>query len=227
MIPIQNDPTSRATSLAAASEATPASLDGAGAPSAPADTMLPDPVTNLATCGDPGAELAALLVKSGQSQQRGVTAARHVQEQLQEREEDAEVGALRQKADHIEAGGWVQGLGTVGQGATGLASAYAEAKVPVGDTSLAAHAAPDAWRGAGSVLGGLATIGAGIEQADATRCDADAASHRAMADRAKTADADLHDAAKTGQDLVSAALDFYKEYTSAKASERGAALHRS
>lgn len=36
----------------------------------------------------------------------------------------------------------------------------------------------------------------------------------------------MHDAKKAGTDLVSAALDFYREYTTTKAQTDSAALHR-
>jgi hypothetical protein len=36
----------------------------------------------------------------------------------------------------------------------------------------------------------------------------------------------MHDAKKAGSDFVSAACDFYKEYTSAKDQANSAALHR-
>lgn len=190
-------------------------------------SVLPDPNTTLALSGNPGAELAALMVKAGAAQRDTAQAARETQEKVEEQEDDAEVSAMRQKASDIQTAGWAEGLGMAFEGAMGVAGAAVTAGAATGDAG-ATRRADGAGIGAGGRVGSATgLIAAAYPKADEATMDANAAAHKAASDRARTAGDDLKDARKSGDDLVSAALDFYREYTGAKASERGAALHRS
>ncbi len=190
-------------------------------------SVIPDPNTTLALSGNPGAELAALMVKAGAAQRDTAQAARETQEKVEEQEDDAEVGAMRQKASDIQTAGWAEGLGMAFEGGMGVAGAAVTAGAATGDAG-ATRRADGAGIGAGGRVGSAtALIAAAYPKADEATMDANAAAHKAASDRARTAGDDLKDARKSGDDLVSAALDFYREYTGAKASERGAALHRS
>lgn len=190
-------------------------------------SILPDPITTLALSGDPGAELAALMVKSGEQQRETAQAARQTQEKVEEQEDDAEVSAMRQKANDIESAGWAEGLGMAVEGGMGVAGAAVDARAAEGAAGATQRADGAALTAGGKVGNAVGVVAGAYPKADETTMDANAAAHKAAADRARAAGDDLKDARKAGDDLVSAALDFYREYTGAKASERGAALHRS
>jgi hypothetical protein len=188
---------------------------------------LPDPDTALALSGDPGAELAALMVKNGAQQREVSEKARDVQESVEEQEDAAEVGAMRQKASDIMNAGWAEGATMMVQGASGLVAAGVDASAPLGDAGAGTRAGAAAVRAGGTMVASVGTVvGAGFH-ADAAGCDATASSHKASADRAHAAADDEKDAKKAGDDLIAAALDFYRDYVSSQSSERSATLHRS
>jgi hypothetical protein len=183
---------------------------------APVAALLPSPLDALALSGDPGAELAALAVKAGQAQQDTAQRARDADEQLEVNEDNQEVASMRQKASEIRDAGIADGLGMVAEGGTAAVAASFFPGSPKGD----------ALKAGGKVANGGIQVGSAYTKAAEANRDADAAAHRASADQAKQAADDMHDAKKAGNDYVSAALDFYKEYTSAKGQANSAALHR-
>jgi len=208
--------TTRTTALVAAAE-----VEDEGASSTSSSPILPNPNTALALSGDPGAELAALMVEAGTQQRQTAQAARETQERTAEQEDDAEVSAMRQKANDIESAGWAEGLGMAFEGGMGIAGAA------VGGAGASQRPIGAGLNAGGKVGDAVGLVAGGYAKADGATMDADAAAHKAAADRARAAGDDLKDARKSGDDLVSAALDFYREYTGAKSSERAAALHRS
>jgi hypothetical protein len=203
-----------------------ASLDGSSSGAMTEMTSLPDPDTALAMSGDPGAELAALMVKNGTEQRQVAQTQRDTQENIEAQEDSAEVSAMRQKADDIRSAGWAEGATMMVQGASGMIAAGVEADAPMGDAGAQTRAEGAGVRAAGTMVAALGTVDGAAYRADAAGCDASAASHKAAADRAHTAADDAKDAKKGGDDLIAAALDFYKDYVSNQSSERGAALHR-
>jgi len=190
-------------------------------------SVLPDPDNTLALSGDPGAELAALMVDAGSRQRETAQAARETQEKVEEQEDDAEVNAMRQKASDIETAGWAEGLGMAFEGAMGIAGAAVSARAAIGDPGASRRAVGAGLTAGGRLGSATGLVASAYPKADEATMDANAAAHKAASDRARTAGDDLKDARKSGDDLVSAALEFYREYTGAQASERGAALHRS
>jgi hypothetical protein len=192
---------------------TAATVDAA--PSAAPPTLIPDPLTALLCSGDPGAEIAALAVKTGETQQNTAQAARDADEQLEATEDGAEVDAMRKKADEIRSAGWADGVGMFAEGASAVAGAYA----PTPQANAV-------WKGLGTGVHASLSVGSSYTKAAEADRDADSAAHKASADQARRAADDMHDAKKAGSDFVSAACDFYKEYTSAKDQANSAALHR-
>ncbi len=188
----------------------------------PANTadILPDPVTALQCSGDPGAELAALAVKSGEQQQTNAQAAREADQNMEISEDNQQVAAMNQKADEIRAGGLTEGLGMIVQGGFDMAAAGA----------VGANGGPTETSAGLKFDGTFLTAGSDIQGAGAkaaeANADATAAAAKSASDQAKGAAEDEHDAKKAGADFVSAAIDFYREYTSAQASAKSAALHR-
>ena len=182
---------------------------------ADAASILPDPVTALQMSGDPGAELAALAVKSGEQQETNAQAARDAQKNMEVSEDNRQVAAMNQKANDIRSAGLWEGAGMMAEGAGSIASAFT--------TSTKWG---DGLKGAGKVGNGAAIMAAAEPKAAGANADADAAAAKSASDQAKSAAEDLHDAKKAGAEFVSTALDFYREYTSAQASARSAGLHR-
>ena len=174
-------------------------------------SILPDP---LAMSGDPGAELAALAVQSGEEQQTVAQAGRDVEEKIEVSEDNQQVADMRQKADDMRSAGVVEGVGMMAEGGASVGAAFVPTKIGLG------------LQGGGKLANGGATVGKTMFQAAEANDDADAASAKSASDQAKGAADDLHDAKRAGGDLISAARDFYREYTSAQASASSAALHR-
>ena len=176
-------------------------------------SILPDPAS---FSGDPGAELAALAVKSGELQQTTAQRARDAEQQLQANADRQQVDALHQKADHMRREGMLTGVGMAVQGLGDLGGGvFAKDQLQL-----------SIYGGAGKLAYGTTQILAASPRADAANDDARAAEARAASDEAKSAADDLHDVKKGAGDFISAALDFYREYTSAQASASSAALHR-
>jgi hypothetical protein len=190
------------------------------ADAANAANILPDPVTALQMSGDPGAELAALAVKSGEQQETNAQAARDAQKNMEVSEDNQQVAAMNQKADEVRAGGLTEGLGMIAEGGFGVAAARTMASDGKPTLESAVLSFDGKVLKAGSVIDA-----AGAKAAEAN-ADAAAAAAKSASDQAKGAADDLHDAKKAGAEFVSTALDFYREYTSAQASARSAALHR-
>jgi hypothetical protein len=190
------------------------SIDESPSVATAAEAILPDPVTALAMSGDPGAELAALAVKSGEQQETNAQAARDAQHKMEVSDDNQQVADMRQKADDIRSGGIVEGVGMMIEGGASVGAALSSPKVGA------------ALQGGGKVEGGLTAIGQATFKAAEANDDANAAAAKSASDQAKGAADDLHDAKKAGADFVSAAIDFYREYTSAQASASSAALHR-
>ena len=192
-----------------------------GTPSASAiGEILPDPIETLALSGDPGAELAALSVESGEQQQKVSQTARDTEAQIEARSDQQEVTAMRQKADDIRIGGCVEGIGMMAEGGCDLAAA--------GDVTADGRPTPaaNADKAQGTIFKATSMIGGAVFKGAEADHDADAAAAKAASDQARSAADDMHDAKKAGGDLISAALDFYREYTSSQASARSSAIHR-
>jgi hypothetical protein len=184
-------------------------------PAVEPETALPDPLAALALSGDPGAELAALAVQSGEQQENVARAARDNQIELEIHEDALQVDAMHEKAHDILASGIWEGVGTATEGAFGVLAAVAPSS-----------RAGDAVKAGGKVANGGALIVSTFSKAAEVTDDATAAAAKSASDQARGAADDLADAKKSGADLISAALDFYREYTSAQAAANTAALHR-
>jgi hypothetical protein len=208
------DPTYRAPAHFAVASSDPAHA-------ASADIPLPEPDDALALSGDPVVALAQLSVKEG-NEQRGVAEKAHqADEQTAHTEDELQVQAMRQKADEIRTAGYFEGAGMMVE--AGL-SATAAGKVLDNGTP---NADGNRLKAASTFVQAAVEIHSSASKAGEASLDADSAEHKAAADQASSAAADMHDAKKDAEDYISAALDFYREYTSSKASEASATLHRS
>ena len=127
-------------------------LTGAEGPVGPAATneagasLLPDPGPQaLSLTGDPGAMLAALVVKSAREQRKVSSEMRQKEEQAQEREEQGEIASMHAEANRIRDEGWVKGGAemaagglTLGSGATEHGSAALSRGLKAGATAAGA-----------------------------------------------------------------------------------------
>jgi hypothetical protein len=176
---------------------------------------LPDPLSALLLSGDPGAELAALAVQSGERQETTAQTSRDIEQKIEVDEDGQQVAAMEKKADDIRSAGILEGAGMAAEGVASVVGGC-----------LDSRQLGDAIGHGGKAADGAATLGAAFPKAEAARDDANAAAAKSAADQARGAAEDLHDAKKSASDFISAALDFYREYTSAQASAQSAALHR-
>jgi hypothetical protein len=127
---------------------------------------------------------------------------------------------MRQKASDIKTGGLIEGAGTALEGGI----TYAGAGEIKPDGTMTPEGRADKL-GATLVHAGTTIISTGFKAAEAGD-DADAAMHKAAAEQARSAAEDMHDAKKDAAQYISAAIDFFREYSSAKAAEQGAAIRR-
>ena len=185
-----------------------------------AENILPDPVASLAMSSDPGAELAAFAVQTGQHQEANAQKTRDTEEKIAVSEDNQQVTAMHEKADNIRSAGLTEGLGMIGEGAFDVAAAGA--MTPDGKVTVQSAG----FKLDGAVFKAGSTINGAASRAAEANADADADAAKSASDQAKGAAEDDHDAKTAAGALVSAALDFYREYTSAQASAKSAALHR-
>ncbi len=218
------------------------------APAAPAgaNAPLPEPALGLfsqVTSGDLGAELAALGVLAGQKQREAAQQARDAFEGVEAQQEDAQVAAMRQKADDAQAEALVSGLFTIGQGAMEMAQglcSYEAASAKVDDRTMAGFADPakevaaSKWQLVSNIEKGLATCSKGTSDlvsavlgAAQGNDDVRATQSRAAADHAKTAADDMRADAREADNFIRAAVDFYREYSATQNQSLLAALRRS
>jgi hypothetical protein len=178
------------------------STDASASASATPTTLLPDPVDALIASGDPAAELAALTVRTGMAQRHVARALRDAEEAVAEREADAQVQAMHDKASSMRTQAWFDGAMTLGEQVAGSGSTV------------------------GCVLSAGQKLGDGLFAADQQDADASAGGHEAAAAHAKNAAGNANDAFTDANDCIRAALQFYGEYVSTRAQTLGAALHR-
>jgi outer membrane murein-binding lipoprotein Lpp len=179
---------------------------------------LPDPtLTSLLASGDPGAMVAALCVKSGQSEEDCEHKIEETQTQIQEHEQAAEIAQMHEKANDMRsaalagaiagcAGGLLTaGAGGLPDGAAGKATLLASGKViETAQEYIKANAA-----------------------AHGEDLDADITQHKDNAEAAGTAASHAYDGARDAKKLLDAAIDFFREYSSSKEQSQAAALYKS
>jgi hypothetical protein len=214
-------------------------------PSGPCVTpssLLPEPSPMLLGA-DIGAEIAALAVKTGETQRDIETRAAETEDTVEDRAEQAEVSTMHDEASTMRAGAWTSGLLQVGAGVCSIASAgmsidaahasQGPAACPTASPggSVAVSQAVSAAGVAGMLKGfseglnGGGTLAGGLSKAAATDCEALATASKALADAAERSGAAARDGQKNASDFVQSAIDFYREYESTKAQADAAAVH--
>jgi hypothetical protein len=212
--------------VSAANGAAPAVADST---SGSDPTALPPPNAQLVPVGDLGAQLAALLVNSGQDARKTDQQARAADEKAEDDAEQAQVASLRQKASDIQSDGLVDGLTTIGAGALQLGASVNSAQSsaqPPGSQARADLASKGAALSFDSTLlkgeGGI--VGTSFKAAQAND-DANATAHEADASHAKRSADDQDEDMKNDTAFINSAVDFYKQYAETKAQEKAAVTH--
>lgn len=184
-------------------------------------SLLPEP-SGVLLGADMGAEIAALAVKSGQTQEDISTRAAEIQDSIEDRAQQAEVQTMHDEASTLRAGAWESGLLQIGAGACSIASAGESIGALQG--SKAAGIA-GMLKGASQGLDGGGTLAGGLSKAVATDCEALATVSKALGDAAERSGAAARDGQKNASDFIQSAIDFYREYQSTRAQAEAAALH--
>jgi hypothetical protein len=162
------------------------------------------------------------MVKSGQAARQQDQQERTADEKAEDDAERAQVVSLRQQATETRKEGWTEGLATIGEGVCTAASAYADRNTAPGGHS---PASVGELKGLGLGFKGAGVIVGAQYKADGQNDATDAQAHANDASHAKRAADDQNDDIKNDRDLISAAVDFYKQYSDAKAQERAAITH--
>jgi hypothetical protein len=189
--------------------------------------LMPE-VASLQCSGDPGAMLAALTMMTAKNERETASKQRDAAMSAQEKSEAAEIQDLHDKATLQRWQGAVDGALQIGEGVCDVGKGIDEAK-QVTDTGadLKNDKVDAAWLGGGSTFCKAAqSISHGLFQGAITDKEADEKIHEASADSYKKMAEDAHDDEKDAKDLMSKALDFYKEYTDTKNQTAMAAIHR-
>ncbi|MDP9151907.1 MAG: hypothetical protein M3O36_18445 [Myxococcota bacterium] len=179
--------------------------------------------------GDLGAELAALAVVAGQKARESAQHARDLFEGIQARQEDAQIAAMRQKADEIQTGAVVSGLFTIGEGMTQAGAGWCSFKSATttnGATQTKRQLDSQLAAAFGTCLQGTASIASGVYSAAEEASEILVTRGRFAADHAKADADDMHDAVRQADSAIHAAIEFYREYSSTQSQSLFAALHR-
>jgi hypothetical protein len=193
-------------------------------------TLLPDPaLVDLERSGDMGAEIAALVVRSARENKQMSRDIEKAEEKIEAGEEAQQVAAMRDQADDIRKAGLTSGMADVGGGLLtaggGVTGALANGEEDA-DTATTMDAVGRGLVGGGTVEHGLGQVFDGQWKGAAKDDEARATQHEQAASHAKRATEQAYDDVKDARDLGKAAVDFFREFTTAEAQSRSAALHR-
>ena len=220
-----------------------------GTPGAPLDRgvgdaapLLPDPMHSILASGDPGAELAMLVLATAKEDKKIGRSIRAAEERAQEAAEVKQLDRMREKADASFTAGLIGGLSTAGSGLVSVAGAGATANASIKDAKAANEAiarlgenakAPSmaasvesAWSGGAKVAEGLGKASAAYFQHEADDADIEATHQEQIAGRHKRAVDDARGQVDDAKELIDRAIGFYKEYVTAKSDAQRAAFLR-
>jgi hypothetical protein len=171
----------------------------------PTGSLLPQPNAALLS-GDPATALAALAIQNGKDERDIERTAKSTFDAIEDREEQAEVDQMHQKADDIRSNALISSGLEVSAGAPTCAGAKYDGVAKTLDAGGKAYGA----------------LGKATEEVD----EATIRTHEHAANHAKRAAEDARDGVKDATELIKTAIDFYREYTTAKDQAQSAATHR-
>jgi hypothetical protein len=187
-----------------------------------------DPQLTL-RAGDPAEEAAALAVQSGLESETTQSEIEQSEEQLAASESNAQVQAMRSKADEVRTAGILDGCVGMAGGALQAGTAACDVAAARSTTTSAASAlkADGEWFKAGATgLEGGGKLVDALEQGAGLSDDATAKADGDAADRASQAAKDAHDAASADQSAVNSALQMAGQIEQAQASTNLALAQR-
>jgi hypothetical protein len=187
--------------------------------SLPGASLLPHPI-GYTLSGDVGAELAKLALEGSQDQRKLAKASRAIEEKAQEASEAAQLDALREKAANAFIAGVFAGVSSMASGVLTVAGAGVSAN------ASASQVGGKAFEGVAKVIDGQGKLGSAGFQKMADESNVQATEAEQAAARHKRAVDDARDQADDAKKEIDRAIDFYKEYTAAKADEAKATLLR-
>jgi hypothetical protein len=192
--------------------------DGVEVAHAPHDTaLLPDPVAEIAFSGDPGAMVAALVVKSAKGERDVARQTQDAEERIQDREEEEQVQAMHDKASMLREQAIASGVCEMASGAASLTAA----------TYSPQSREARGWEAGGRLAKAYGDITDNLGRAAAADQDATIAAHEHAAGHARRAVDEATDDVKDARKLLETAIEFYREYSSAQDQAKAAAIHRS
>jgi hypothetical protein len=180
--------------------------------------------SSLVCDGDPGEEMAALMVENGEAERTAAHQERETEEAAQQQADAAQVQAMHDEASSLRGQG-------VFDAATAVVGACIDVACPVatagaGATSAASAGAVTEGLVARHATDGVEKLGDGLWKAAQHDDEANAAADKASADQHASAAKDASDAASDANATLAAALDFDRNYTSIEAQTQLATLHR-
>jgi len=175
----------------------------------PAD-YLP-PAISVACDGDPGEEMAALAVETGEAERTNAHQEREAEEAAEAQANAATVQAMHDEASSMRAQGFFDA-------ATSVAGAVVAVACPT--------SAATAGQVAGHLVDGGGKLGDGFFHAAQHDDEASAAANKASATQDEDAAKDAAERAADANATISAAVEFDRSYTGVEAQAQLAALHR-
>lgn len=201
--------------------------------------LLPEPALSRRPCGDPGAELAMLVLEAAKEDKKIGRTIREHEELAQRASEDAQLDAMERKADASFTAGMIGGFTTAASAfaSFGAAAASCEAStVDAKNSNLARKGGPTVaetarsvdlhWDGVTKSIEATGKIGSALAQRDADRADREVTKQAQIAGRHQRAGEEAREAVRDAKELVDRVIGFYKEYVAAKADAERAALMR-
>ena len=182
-------------------------------------SLLPAPnpqVAQLAMGSDLGGQIAALLIESGYSEKKSAHEARQAAEKQQAEHDQEQLDAMQSEADTKMMSGIVGGVATAGQGVCQIGASF---------NSMNSEPARR-WEGFGKLSEAGGKLGTTLLDHSAAMDNIHAKAAEQASERDKRAIDDERDNEKDAKDLINRAIDYYKEYTSAKSDCSKAAIMR-
>lgn len=191
----------------------------------PDGSLLPEPNgLNLPVGGDAGAELAAIVMLAAKDQRNMARATRSREEEALEAAERSHIDALREKAANAFASGMAEGLTSI---ASGGIEFYGAGDVgECGANENLARVCNGKWAATSKFTEGGGKVIGTVFKADADEDDVEATRQGQLEEHHKSAIEDAKDGVDDAKKLLEKAMDFYKEYTTAKNDSQKAAFLR-
>jgi hypothetical protein len=188
----------------------------AGQLTAAANSILPDPVQQMASSGDMLAALVALMTLASRSDRDAARQAERAEDAARTQAERQKVAKMHDEADDIRAGAWASGLAEVGEGICEVGGALSTQVENKFDVSDGFRATSMGFKAGGELASGQFKA---TEKLDA----ADAESAGFSADRAGRGSKEAQDDVSDARELLKKVASFYEQMLQAQSAALNAA----